>query len=153
MTTAVHRLNFSVHIAAPVPRVWDTMLELDTYRDWTAPFCEGSTYEGSWEQGARIRFLAPSGDGMVAEIAENRRHAFVSIRHLGVIVNGVEDTTSESVKAWTPAHENYRFTPEAGGTRLDIEQDISAEWVAMMDEMWPKALARLKALCEAPERA
>jgi hypothetical protein len=149
----LQHLRFSTHIAAPVARVWDTMLELDTYRDWTSAFTEGSTYVGSWEQGARIRFLASSGDGMVAEIAENRRHAFVSIRHLGVIVNGVEDTTSESVKAWTPAYENYRFTPEAGGTRLDIEQDISAEWAAMMDEMWPKALARLKALCEAPVRA
>lgn len=153
MTTAAQRLNFTVHIAAPVARVWDTMLELETYRDWTAAFCEGSTYEGSWARGDRIRFLAPSGDGMVAEIAENHPHALISIRHLGLIVNGVEDTTSEAVKSWTPAYENYRFTPEAGGTRLDIEQDISAEWAAMMDETWPKALARLKALCESPERA
>lgn len=149
MNTAVQRLNFAIHIAAPVPRVWDTMLELDTYRDWTAAFCEGSTYEGSWAQGSRIRFLTPSGEGMVAEVAENRRHAFISLRHLGFIANGVEDTTSEAVKAWTPAYENYRFTPEAGGTRLDIEQDITADYAAMMNEMWPKALARLKALCEA----
>jgi uncharacterized protein YndB with AHSA1/START domain len=152
MTTLQH-LRFTTHIAAPVARVWDTMLELDTYRDWTSAFCEDSTFEGAWDQGARIRFLAPSGDGMVAEIAENRRHAFVSIRHLGVIANGVEDTTSEAVQAWAPACENYRFTPEAGGTRLDIEQDIVAEYAAMMDEMWPRALARLKALCESPERA
>lgn len=153
MTSAVRRLNFSVHISAPVARVWATMLEPDTYSDWTRAFCEGSTYEGDWMQGGRIRFLAPSGDGMVAEIAENRLHAFVSIRHLGVIANGIEDTTSEAVRAWAPACENYRFTPEAGGTRLDIEQDISAEWAAMLQAMWPEALARLKALCESPERA
>lgn len=152
MTTLQH-LRFSIHIAAPVAHVWNTMLELDTYRDWTSAFAEGSTYEGSWDAGARIRFLSPSGDGMVAEIAEHRRHAFLSIRHLGVIANGVEDTSSEAVKAWTPAYENYRFTPEAGGTRLDIEQDIAPEWAAMMNEMWPNALARLKALCESPERA
>lgn len=149
MNNSLQRLNFSVHIAAPVARVWSTMLELDTYRDWTSAFTEGSTYEGSWEPGARIRFLSPSGDGMVAEIAENRRHALVSVRHLGVIANGIEDTTSEAVKAWTPAYENYRFTPEAGGTRLDIEQDTSADWADAMNGMWPLALARLKALCEA----
>ncbi len=149
----LQHLRFSTHIAAPVARVWATMLELDTYRDWTSAFCEGSTYEGSWAPGACIRFLAPSGDGMVAEIAENRRHAFVSIRHLGLIANGIEDTTSEAVKAWAPTCENYRFTPEAGGTRLEIEQDIPAEWAAMMNETWPQALARLKALCESPEQA
>lgn len=148
MSDAPQRLNFTIHIAAPVARVWDTMLELETYRDWTTAFSEGSTYEGSWAQGDRIRFLAPSGDGMLAEIAENRRHAFISIRHLGVIADGVEDTTSDAVKAWAPAHENYRFTPEGSGTRLDIEQEIMAEYAAMMNEMWPKALARLKALCE-----
>jgi hypothetical protein len=149
MNTRLQRLNFSVHIAAPVARVWDTMLDLDTYRDWTSAFTEGSTYEGSWERGSRIRFLSPSGDGMVAEIAENRRHAFISVRHLGVIANGVEDTTSEAVAAWTPAYENYRFTPDAGGTRLDIEQDTSTDWADAMNSMWPRALARLKALCEA----
>jgi hypothetical protein len=37
---------------------------------------------------------------MVAEIAENRRNEFISIRHLGFIANGIVDTTSEVVKAW-----------------------------------------------------
>ncbi len=149
MGNTLQRLNFSIHIAAPVPRVWDTMLGADTYRDWTTAFCEGSYYEGGWGLGERIRFLSPSGDGMLAEIAEHRHHAFISIRHLGFIAQGVEDTTSEAVRASTPAHENYRFTPEAGGTRLDIEQDITAEYAGMMGALWPPALARLKALCEA----
>ena len=44
----------------------------DTYRDWTSAFAEGSHFVGSWEEGARILFLGPSGDGMVATIAARR---------------------------------------------------------------------------------
>jgi hypothetical protein len=47
---------------------------------------------------------------MTAEIAENRPFEFVSIRHLGIIKDGVDDTESPASRAWTPAFENYTFT-------------------------------------------
>ncbi len=143
------RLEFRTTIAAPVERVWDEMLGDESYCEWTAAFHEGSYFEGSWVQGEGIRFLSPSGDGMIAEIAENLRHERISIRHLGYVMNGVEDTESEAVRAWAPAYENYIFRPVAGGTELIIEQDVSGEFEQMMQESWPKALERLKALCEA----
>ena len=77
-------LRFDTFIRAPREKVWRTMLEQDTYRIWTSEFTAGSYYEGSWEQGEKIRFLGPSGEGMLSEIAENRRHAFlqtISICH------------------------------------------------------------------------
>ena len=106
-------------------------------------------YDGSWEQGAKIRFLAPSGDGMVSDIAENRPHEFVSIRHLGFLANGVEDTTSDAVRAWAPAYENYTFATVPGGTRVTVDQDVPAEWEEHMVGAWPKALALLKQISEA----
>jgi hypothetical protein len=141
-------LQFTLTIAAPLARVWDLMLDPVSYRDWTSAFAEGSYYEGSWEQGARIRFLSPSGDGMVAEIAQRREHEFISIRHLGHIVNGVEDFDSPAVRAWAPAFENYSFKAVPGGTELLIDQDISAEYEQYIREAWPRALQRLKVLCE-----
>ena len=144
-------LNFEIDIHAPRARVWDTMLAPDTYRTWTAAFCEGSRYEGSWEQGAEIRFLGPSGDGMVSEIAENQPRQFVSIRHLGTIEQGVEDTTSEKVRAWTPAYENYRFTDVPGGCRVTVTLDTVADYEQFMRDTFPKALALLKQLCEKPK--
>ena len=141
-------LHFDIHIAAPRERVWRTTLYTPTYERWTASFCEGSRYEGSWEAGTTIRFLAPNGDGMVAEIAEHRPAEFVSIRHLGMIAQGVEDTTSDAVRAWAPCHENYHFIAEAGGTRLRVDADVIAGYEAYMAETWPRALARLKSICE-----
>ncbi|REJ74471.1 MAG: SRPBCC domain-containing protein [Acidobacteria bacterium] len=144
----VERRRYSTTIAAPVGVVWDTMLGEQTYRLWTRAFDEGSRYEGSWSEGSRIHFLSSTGDGMVAEIAESRPNAFVSIRHLGMISGGVEDTESEAVRRWAPAYENYSFTPVDGGTRLDVELDVAPEYEELMDQAWPRALARLKELCE-----
>jgi uncharacterized protein YndB with AHSA1/START domain len=141
-------LRFSIAIAAPRQKVWRTMLAPDTYREWTAAFCEGSYYEGSWEQGRPIRFLDPQGNGMVAEIAEHRTFERISIRHLGMLKAGVADTDSPEVLAWAPAYENYDLRDEAGGTRVDVEMDITPEFEEMMQRMWPEALARLKAVSE-----
>lgn len=146
--SSTKRLQFEETIEAPVATVWETMLGPESYPLWTAAFCDGSRYEGTWEEGGRIRFLAPSGDGMIAEIAENRPHAFLSIRHLGYIMNGVEDTESESIRAWAPAYENYTFRSVPDGTRVTVDQDVTAEFEQLMSEAWPRALGLLKKLCE-----
>lgn len=100
----MQRLRFETTIDAPTDVVWRAMLGAESYKKWTAAFAEGSYYEGSWREGSRIRFLSPSGDGVVAEIAESRPNEFISIRHLGFVVNGVEDLDSDAVKAWAPAY-------------------------------------------------
>jgi hypothetical protein len=143
----VTKLHFSAVIRAPRRRVWQTMLHPTTYGEWTAAFAPGSRYEGSWAEGERIRFLAGT-SGMVAEIAANREFEFLSIRHLGFVQDGVDDTTSDAVRAWAPAYENYTFHDCASGTELRIEQDVTAEFESYMRESWPKALDALKALCE-----
>lgn len=148
------RIQFISTINAPVPTVWRLMLGVEGYKRWASAFAEGCYFEGSWEQGAKITFLAPpSGDGMVSEIAQNRTHEFISIRHLGFISHGVEDTTSESVRAWAPAYENYTFNSVPEGTKLIIELEVISEWAQYMNEAWPKALALLKQLSEAESAA
>jgi uncharacterized protein YndB with AHSA1/START domain len=148
MPPTVNRLQWSTTIAAPPEHVWKVMLGKDTYSEWTKAFDAGSRYEGSWEPGSRIRFVSGSGDGMVSEIAEASPNQFMSIRHIGMIMNGVEDTTSDAVRPWAGAMENYTFTAVPEGTRLDIELDVTPEYQQMMNDMWPKALAKLKELAE-----
>lgn len=142
------KLDFSITINAPRRVVWDAMISPDGYRYWTAAFAEGSHFDGSWEKGRKIRFLAPNGEGMVSEIAENRLHEHISIRHLGMVKDGVEDTTSPEATAWAPAYENYSFTDEGRGTKVSVELDTAPEWEQYMRDTFPKALALLKLLCE-----
>ncbi|BDT67439.1 hypothetical protein os1_16150 [Comamonadaceae bacterium OS-1] len=141
-------LSFSVSIHCPLSLVWDTMLSPEGYRAWTAAFMEGCYFSGSWEAGQKIQFLAPNGDGMVAVIAENRLHEFISIRHLGEVIAGVEDTTGPKALTWAPAYENYTFVETAGTTEVTVDLDTPLAHVAYMQETFPRALALLKSLCE-----
>ena len=147
---SVNTLNFDITIHAPRHQVWQALIGPDTYPVWTAPFAEGSTFAGSWDEGASIRFLGPSGDGMLAVIAEHRPAEVISMCHVGMIDQGVEDTTSEKVRAWTPAYENYRFTDVPGGCRVDVSLDTVADYEQYMRDTFPKALAELKRVCERP---
>ena len=142
------RLSFSIEIDAPPQTVWDNVRDPERYKAWTAPFGEGSYFEGSWDKGEQIRFLSPAGGGMVAVIAESRAPEFVSIKHIGMLKDGAVDTTSDEVRAWAPAYENYTLIPTANGTRMLVEMDTQPAWEDFMNEKWPQALAVLKSLSE-----
>ena len=128
------------------------MLEDQTYRTWTTAFAEGSFYQGDWKKGSKILFLAADKDGkpsgMVSRIAESKPHEFISIEHLGIVSQGIEDTTSDAATSWAPAFENYTFKETDHGTELVIDIDVTQEYLPMFQEMWPKALTTLKDLAE-----
>lgn len=144
------KMTFSIDINAPKQRVWDTMLGVKTYRQWTSAFSPSSYFEGDWNEGSRIRFLGKdeSGNlcGMSSRIVANRKFEFIGIEHLSGIDNGVESASGES--AWAGAREDYHFSEANGVTTVRIEQDMVPEYQAMFQEMWPNALAQLKALAE-----
>ncbi len=149
----MQKIQYSVVINAPREKVWNTMLSDETYRAWTMPFHPGSYFKGDWSEGSKILFIGPDEEsddemGMVSRIAENRLHEFVSIEHLGIYKNGVEDTESEEAKKWTPAFENYAFIDKDGGTEVQVEIDVVDEYKEMFEDMWPKALQILKELSE-----
>jgi hypothetical protein len=141
-------LHFSTDIRASRQTVWETLLGRESYRLWTAEFAEGSYFEGTWETGTRMRFLVPSGEGMVSDVAEHRPQEFLSLRHIGFVKDGVEDTESEMVRAWTPALENYTLSYAGLSSHLAIDIDVTPEFEEYMLNVWPAALAKLKRLCE-----
>lgn len=142
-------LQFSVRIRATRPHVWHAMLDDPTYRVWTRPFCDGSYYKGSWDEGARIRFLSPDGRGMASVIEANRPHEYLSIHHLDEIDQGVERPFGPGMTAWGEARETYRLRDVDSVTEVTVECGTSPEFDAYLRGAWPKALAVLKDLCEA----
>jgi predicted 3-demethylubiquinone-9 3-methyltransferase (glyoxalase superfamily)/uncharacterized protein YndB with AHSA1/START domain len=145
-------LRFEVSINAPREKVWNTMLHPDTYKIWTSLFAEGSYYEGSWDKGSKIKFLSPGGEGMTAVVSDNKPFEYVSIQHLGFINNGVEDTTSDEVKAWAPAYETYTFTQTGGMTDVRVEMDLFMAEREYFEKTWPAALEKLKELSESESK-
>lgn len=149
----MQKIHFSIYIKAPREKVWSVMLSEDTYPQWTAAFNPGSYFKGSWEEGSKILFLGPNPDGtgeggMIGRIAKNNLYEFISIEYLGMVSDGVEDTTSEDAKKWASLYENYTFTDKDGGTEVSIDMTILDEYKAMFEEMWPKGLEFLKNLAE-----
>lgn len=149
---AMKRISNDIRISAPVNKVWNTVFDPTSFGLWTEVFTKGSYYVGSLETGAPIRFLAKNKkgeiDGMVSEIAENIPHEYLSIRHLGWIFDGVDDTESEDVRSWAPAFENYRFTKDGDSTVLTVEADLSDEYAEMFTRLWPLALQSIKEISE-----
>lgn len=148
----MQKLKFSIEINAPKEKVWDTMLDDKTYRIWTEAFMPGSHYVGNWNRGSKILFLAPDEEGklggMVSRIKENKKYDFISIEHLGVFSDGKEDTTSDAVKPWAGALENYTFRENNGATEILVEMDSNEDYAEMFEGMWPNALQKLKELAE-----
>lgn len=148
------KMHFAITIDAPKQKVWDTMLQDATFREWTDPFNpDGSSwYEGDWKEGSKILFLGAGKngrvEGMVSRIKEARPHDFVSIEHLGVVQDGREDTTSEKAKQFAPAFENYTFVDKGGMTEVQVDMDIAEQHRQMFETSWPKALQKLKQLAE-----
>jgi len=148
------KIHFSITINAPKDKVWDTMLQDATYRQWVAAFNPNgsSWYEGDWKQGSKILFLGAGEngrvEGMVSRIKEARPHDFVSIEHLGVVQDGKEDTTSDTAKQFAPALENYTFIDKNGATEVQVEMDTVEEHRQMFEASWPKALQQLRQLAE-----
>jgi uncharacterized protein YndB with AHSA1/START domain len=146
----MEKITFSTSIKASREKVWNTMLEKDSYQEWTVPFHEGSTYEGNWEEGSEMKFIGPSEDGIVsgmyAVIATNRPQEFISIKHVGEIMNGEKNPWP--VVEGQEGYENYTFKDVDSGTEVSVELTVPAEWKDMFNDMWPKALAKLKEIAE-----
>ena len=149
------KLQFRVSIHAPVTKVYDLMLGIksrSTYEQWTSLFNATSTYEGSWEKGNKILFIGvdEKGEkgGMVSRIAENIPNRFVSIQHYGLVKADKEITDGPEVEKWANGSENYTFEENHGTTTVTVDLDTTEDLLDFMNETYPKALDKLKELCE-----
>ncbi len=144
----MEKMKFKTVINAAPEKIWKVLWDDTTYRKWTSAFSEGSYAETDWKEGSKVLFLNGQGQGMVSRIAENRPNEYMSIEHLGEVKDGVEDTSSDRVKEWAGAHENYTLKKVNGKTELSIDMDITEEFKEMFSQMWPKALDNVKKLSE-----
>lgn len=147
------KLNLEIEINMSPENVWDSIVNKTKYNRWTSAFGETSHFEGGWNKGDTIRFLAFNREGqkmgMTSEIAESRFPEYISIKHLGNFLNGVEDFTSDEVKKWTPSFENYIFVKSGDNkTLFKLDMSVPEEFYDMFMQMWPNALILLKQVSE-----
>lgn len=145
-------LKFEITINADVHTVYSVMLDEKYYSEWTSIFNPTSRFEGSWEKGSKILFIGEDQDGgaggMVSRIKENLRDKIVTIEHYGIFKNGEEIITGPEVEKWAGSIEEYSFKEETGRTILTVEMKGLMEYRSYFEEHWPKALIKLKTMCE-----
>ncbi len=149
------KLQFNVNINAPANKVFNVMLGINhksTYEEWTALFNPTSTYEGSWNKGSKILFVGTdeTGEkgGMVSEIFDNIPNQFISIRHYGLVKGNIEITEGPEVEKWANGFENYTFAENNETTTVTVDLDTTEDFLDYMNEIYPKALDKLKEMCE-----
>jgi uncharacterized protein YndB with AHSA1/START domain len=148
----MEKIKFEATINAPAEKVYSTMLADATYRQWTAEFNPSSYYEGKWETGAKILFVGISKEGkkegMIGKIREAIPNVFVSIEYVGIMSDGAEIISGPQIEGWAGAQENYSFKETNGQTLLQVEMDTNSDFKAYFETTWPKALNKLKSICE-----
>ena len=151
----MQKLQFKASIKAPASKVYKSMLGINkktTYEQWTALFNPTSTYEGTWDKGSKILFLGTDEKGekggMVSRIAENIPNRFVSIQHYGLLKGEEEITEGPEVEKWANGFENYTFEEKDGATTVIVDLDTTEDFLDYMSDTYPKALDKLKKICE-----
>ncbi|ASZ13642.1 SRPBCC domain-containing protein [Chitinophaga pendula] len=144
------RLSYNISINAPKERVWEVLWQDAYYRQWTAPFSDGSHAVSDWKKGSKVLFLDPKEQGMLSRIDDLIPNEYMSFRHLGEVKDGKEDFTSAFAQecANNEVYENYTLQSVDGKTNVRVDTDLPEEYVSMMDGLWPKALQQLKEIAE-----
>ena len=141
-------LQFKINIQAPKEKVWDVLWNDETYRQWTAVFQEGSHAVSDWEEGSKIHFLSPGGDGMYGVIDKKILHEQMTFKHLGVVKGGEEQPADHQAEDWGDGLERYYLTENDGVTELTAEMNAAEAYIAYFEGTFPKALEAVKRIAE-----
>lgn len=149
----MQKLHQSILIKANKETVWSIIVDLEKYKKWAEVFTSGSYFEGGWNEGDEIYFLMTDEEGnkagMFSQIDKSDLYKFISIKHLGMIKNGIKDFTSELAKKWSPAFENYTLVEkESDLIEFVVDMDVEDEYKTEFEDLWSKALVRIKEISE-----
>ncbi|WP_134092091.1 SRPBCC domain-containing protein [Olivibacter sp. XZL3] len=143
-------MEFTKEIKAPAQKVWDVLWNENTYSKWTKAFNPNgdSRMESDWQVGGKTRFLDDKGNGMVSTIKTKNEPYDIVFEHLGEVMDGKEDTTSEKVQTWAGSLEEYHLVESNGVTTLSASVQVDEEWADMMSNGFIEGLEIVRKLAE-----
>jgi len=144
----IEKLVFKIIIREGAKKVWKVLWDKEQYKMWTKPFTAGSYYSGEIAQGNRIHFLTPEGHGMYSDVAYVKENEQVVFLHIGEMKDFKELPVDEQTEKWTRSSESYQLMPANEGVLLRVEVDCDPQYLNAMREMFPKALQKIKEICE-----
>ncbi|MDF2557258.1 MAG: hypothetical protein K0R71_1086 [Bacillales bacterium] len=139
-------IQFSIEIYASNEKVWRTLWEDTTFRDWANIIDEGTYMKGVMKEGREIQFISSvNGYGVTSLIEKLISNEFVFFRHSA---DTKESGQQERKKEWTGGSESYSLTEKNGVTTLIVKTDVPQELEETFTIRLPRALERIKTLAE-----
>lgn len=139
-------MQFSIEIHTTKERVWETLWQDKTFREW-ASIIDPETYMvGELKEGNEVQFLsAENGYGVTSLVEKLTAGEFLLLRHSA----DTQDSGSQQRdKQWTGGAEIYTLAEKDGSTTLTVSFDVPPELEEYFQTNYPKALERVKALAE-----
>lgn len=142
-------LEYTIDISVPAEKVWNIMLNEQSYQQWVATAWPNSSYKGKWEQGTEISFLSPGEGGIKARLDIVKPYEHVLATHIALVdKDGNEERSAERSNGLIGTREEYRFKEVNGKTTLTVSIETDPAWTEMFNDGWPTALQDLKNMCE-----
>lgn len=144
------KIQFSIEIDAAKARVWDTLWQDKTFRQW-ASIIDPETYMvGDLQEGHEIQFIsAASGYGVTSLVEKLVAGEYLRLRHRA---DTQDDGKRERENEWTGGEESYVLAEKDGLTTLTVAFDVPPELEEEFRANYPKALERVKELAEEEKR-
>jgi hypothetical protein len=140
------KIQFSIEIHSTKERVWDTLWQDETFRQW-ASIIDPETYMvGDLKEGNEIQFISSaSGYGVTSLVEKLIANEFLLLRHRADTKEGGK---RERENQWTGGEESYSLAEKDGITTLTVAFDIPPELEEEFNVSYPKALEQVKVLAE-----
>ena len=145
----IEKLTFEIEINSSPAQLWKILWDKKSYTDWAASFSEGSYYTGKLNQGERIHFLVPSGEGMYSDVATLKENQLMIFKHIGMMKYNEELPIDSETEKWTGCSESYKIIPiENNKSILKVEVDAIENYKEFMKSAFPIALQKIKIISE-----
>ncbi|PXY45561.1 SRPBCC family protein [Flavobacterium hydrophilum] len=141
-------LEFKIRIKASPEKIWSVLWDDETYRIWTGAFCEGSYAVSDWNEGDKIHFMSPNGEGMNSIIEKKIPNEYMAFKHIGEIKDFKELPLNEETEKWSGYMETYRLIPDDEFTDLVSYVDVIEKHIDYFKDAFPKGLESVKELSE-----
>lgn len=143
----MNELQFSTEVHASKAKVWDSLWQDETFRQWAGLIDPGTYMVGEFEEGNEVQFIsAENGYGVTSLVEKVVPGELLILRHSA---DTQEEGSQDREKQWTGGKETYTLTEKDGSTMLTAAFDVPTELEEYFTINYPRALARVKEMAEA----
>jgi len=140
------QMQFTIEINTPKQKVWDTLWQDETFREWAGLIDPGTYMVGELKEGNEVQYIsAENGYGVTSLVERLRPGEYLLLRHQA---DTQDEGKREREKEWTGGEESYSLSEKDGTTTLAVAFDVPSEMEELFKGLYPKALERVKALAE-----